>query len=92
VRQTTVDLCLVDFPAPNFIKCDIEGAEALMLRGAQKLLETVRPTICIEVRDSTCDDVQAEFERHGYDMFTADDAMTPLYDLSEACDVIAIPR
>ena len=92
VRQTTVDLCLEDFPAPNFVKCDIEGAETVMLRGAQKLLTTVRPTICIEVRDNTSADVQAEFERHGYSLFTADEAMTPLRDLSQACDVIAIPQ
>jgi FkbM family methyltransferase len=35
--------------APRFMKIDVEGAEALVLRGAAHCLETIRPTLIIEV-------------------------------------------
>lgn len=38
-------------PKPSFIKIDVEGAEYLVLTGAKRLLQEVRPIILAEVRD-----------------------------------------
>lgn len=38
-------------PKPEFIKIDVEGAEYLVLKGAKRLLQEVRPIILAEVRD-----------------------------------------
>ncbi|WP_066584445.1 FkbM family methyltransferase [Sphingomonas pruni] len=92
VEMTTADACLDNYPAPTFIKCDIEGAEAMMLRGAQRLLTEARPTVCMEVRLGTREEVANQFTRHGYRMFTADDAMTPLSSLTDIEEVVAVPQ
>ena len=36
-------------PAPDFIKCDVEGAEVDVFRGAQRLLREKRPGILCEI-------------------------------------------
>jgi len=92
VDTTTLDECLRHYPIPAFIKCDIEGAEALMLRAGHRLLSEVRPTMSIEVRDSTEREVAAHLLRHDYRLFSADEAMQPLSDLYDACDVLAVPN
>ncbi len=40
--------------APAFIKLDVEGAEAEVLRGARRLLESQRPILAVEVHNVTC--------------------------------------
>jgi FkbM family methyltransferase len=35
----------------DFVKCDVEGAELLVLRGAQSTLRRCRPQLCIEMDD-----------------------------------------
>lgn len=53
VRAETLD----DFVAKNnitrldFIKCDTEGHELAVFRGAEKTLETLRPLLYIEIKD-----------------------------------------
>lgn len=92
VQTKTADQCLDEYPHPSFIKCDIEGAEALLLEGATRLLSEVRPVICMEVRDTTADDVAAAFRRHSYTLHSSDDEMRALDDIRDACDVIAVPQ
>jgi len=57
-RPTTC-VALDDFartsPAPDAIKCDVEGAEAEVFRGAEKLLELRRPWIACEIHSPTND-------------------------------------
>lgn len=56
VSITTVD----EYVAANkltkvdFIKCDIEGAELLMLRGAKKTIDRDKPIIFLEVSEQLC--------------------------------------
>lgn len=48
-----------EISSPNFVKMDIEGAEGEALKGAQKMLETCRPTILLSVHGQA---VQEESE------------------------------
>ena len=53
--------------APDFIKCDVEGAEVEVFRGAQKLLEEKRPAILCEMHgDENRRRVTEQFTRLGY--------------------------
>lgn len=40
-------------PAPTLVKIDVEGAEALVLRGMPRLLATVRPVLLLELHEQT---------------------------------------
>jgi FkbM family methyltransferase len=42
------DVCL-QAPMPDFIKIDVEGAAAAVLRGAQQILQSKRPTLYLEL-------------------------------------------
>src|SRR5208283_4845586 len=47
---TTLDFqCHARHPAPNIIKCDVEGAELLVLKGGVKTIEKYRPIIQCEM-------------------------------------------
>src|SRR4051812_29368660 len=49
VEATSLDDCTRRFPPPDLIKCDVEGAEAEVFRGAERLLAEKRPIIVCEV-------------------------------------------
>jgi FkbM family methyltransferase len=49
VEAVTVDEYVGKSAAPDFIKCDVEGAEVEVLRGAEKLLKQRRPLILCEM-------------------------------------------
>lgn len=57
VPTLTLDTLLDHVAAPTFVKMDIEGAEALALRGAERLLRDVRPTLYVEVGAAANDEV-----------------------------------
>jgi FkbM family methyltransferase len=49
VEAVSVDEHVRKFGAPDFIKCDVEGAEVEVFRGAEKLLNESRPIILCEM-------------------------------------------
>ena len=49
VDAVALDDCVEKYPAPDFIKCDVESAETEVFQGARKLLEKKRPGILIEI-------------------------------------------
>ena len=49
VRGISLDEFVRSAPAPDFIKCDAEGAEVEIFRGARKLLAEKRPIILCEM-------------------------------------------
>jgi hypothetical protein len=54
-------------PAPDFLKCDVEGAEVEVFRGAQRLLKEKRPGIICEMHSEENQRILvAEFARFGY--------------------------
>jgi FkbM family methyltransferase len=54
-------------PPPNFIKCDVEGAESAVFAGAQQVLQSCRPIVVCEIHSAENDrDVRAMFSRLNY--------------------------
>ncbi len=54
-------------PAPDFLKCDVEGAEVEVFRGAQRLLKHNRPGIICEMHSEENHRILiGEFSRFGY--------------------------
>ncbi len=69
VNATTIDRLMAEHGIPDFVKMDIEGAEAVALEGADKLLQLKRSTLLIEVHDSrVLLSIGTIAEQHGYFM------------------------
>jgi FkbM family methyltransferase len=69
VVTVTADFLLQHWAAPDVVKVDIEGAEALFFAGAARLLDEVRPTFYVEVSEVNAAAVTALFHAHGYRLF-----------------------
>ncbi len=61
----------------DFIKCDIDGADLLFLRGASNVLSSQKPIVLMEVSGahgqsygSSCYDIFQELSRYGYHFFS----------------------
>jgi FkbM family methyltransferase len=53
VRTETVDSVVADgMPPPDFLKIDVEGAEAAVIRGAAKTIVSRRPLVLVEVHSA----------------------------------------
>lgn len=72
VPTTTLDALLAHFRIPSFIKVDVEGAEALVLEGAEKVLSECRPIFYIEVGSEQRDNVAGILKQHRYRIFDGD--------------------
>jgi len=66
VPTLTLDSLLEIFPAPNFVKVDIEGAELMALQGANKLVMEVRPRFYIEVGKNVSSQIFTLFQSARY--------------------------
>jgi hypothetical protein len=64
-----MDTLLEFFSPPNFLKIDVEGAEAMVLKGARRLLSEIHPTIYIEVGSEANDEVTAILKDNRYVLF-----------------------
>jgi hypothetical protein len=63
----SLDKYISSQPAPDFLKCDVEGAEVEVFRGAQRLLKEKRPGIICEMHSEENHRVLVEeFSRVGY--------------------------
>ncbi|HEX3377944.1 MAG TPA: FkbM family methyltransferase, partial [Candidatus Acidoferrales bacterium] len=62
-----LDDCSPKYRPPDFIKCDVEGAECEVLQGARRLLEKKRPLVICEIHnESSRQFVLDEFSRLDY--------------------------
>ncbi len=85
-RMTTLDAWAAALPRLDFVKCDVEGAERLVLAGAGRALDRLSPLLFLEVNPEwtrafgyTPDDLLADLRARGYDTFyAAADRITPL--------------
>lgn len=74
VRQIptlTLDSLLSRTLAPQLVKIDVEGAELLCLRGAERLLREVRPMLLCEVTAENAPEVGALLRDHRYTLLDA---------------------
>jgi hypothetical protein len=60
----------------DFIKCDVEGGELEVIRGAQQLLKSERPGWLMEVSRSTSKEVLQAFHDLGYRAFVFNGRLT----------------
>lgn len=93
VPTFTLDFLAEHYAKPNFIKIDVEGAEVLVLSGANNLLSNLRPIILIEIDIDNFEFIQSTFSKNNYVLYNADvfatKGLTPLTDYS--FNVIAVP-
>ncbi len=66
VVTVTLDWLAARRPAPAVVKIDVEGAEALVLRGAEHLLSQHRPIVLFECHVGNIPELTALFARHRY--------------------------
>jgi FkbM family methyltransferase len=67
VNAVSLDEYVRTGPAPDFLKCDVEGAEVAVFRGGQRLLTEKRPGILCEMHsDENRRVLLEEFARIGY--------------------------
>jgi len=52
VRATSLDDFVLSHAAPQFVKCDVEGAEVAVFQGAERMLSEVRPVLLVEMHSS----------------------------------------
>lgn len=90
-----MDDLLETFPAPKFIKIDVEGAEIGVMDGGQRILEEVRPLFFIEADIKTRPTITAIFRRHHYALFediSSFAANVEIEGVIEKKDTLCIPR
>lgn len=72
-RCIALDDFIQTAPAPDAIKCDVEGAEVEVFRGAQKLIEARRPWIVCEIHSPENDRaLRSHFTRYSYHLEAVD--------------------
>lgn len=101
-RATTLDAyaATAGLESLSFVKCDVEGAELLVLRGARETIRRFRPLLFLEVnRHWTAGfayeptDVAGLLEELGYSRFflVGDDGIVPLSDLRSGLAIDRLP-
>jgi FkbM family methyltransferase len=74
VRATTLDDFCRDNAVPDLLKCDVEGAEVEVLRGAASLLRCHHPAIICEVHSPECETgVRQILKQHSYSVKRLDE-------------------
>ncbi len=69
VPTLTLDTMLDSFPAPDFIKIDVEGAEHMVIAGAANIIEKIRPTFYTEVGGESAAQILEIFRQANYHIF-----------------------
>lgn len=81
-------------PRLDFVKCDIEGYELIVMREMQPLLERFRPIVLIETGGANRPEIIRLFRAMDYDGFTLDRGReVPLYpERDNGKDIVFRPR
>lgn len=77
VPTLTLDKLLNSFPAPDFVKIDIEGAELMALQGANRLIHEIRPKFYVEISQTLSGAISSLFQNAGYAAFGPDGTLPP---------------
>ena len=90
--SVTLDWLLSIHSPPDVLKIDVEGAEALVLKGASRLLSEVRPRILCEVNGDNSEEVSDLLKASGYTLYDADQPKVARQQLCSApWNTIAYP-
>jgi FkbM family methyltransferase len=74
LSAVALDDCSPKYRPPDFIKCDVEGAEGEVFQGARRLLEKQRPGVLCEIHSENSRQlVLREFSRFKYVCENCDD-------------------
>lgn len=93
VDSVTLDWALEHHPAPTFVKCDAEGAELMILRGAARLLADERPAIEMELAHENSGACRAILAAADYLLFDALEAIDPNHPVEDPpWETLAVPR
>ena len=68
VPTITLDGLLESVLPPTLVKIDVEGSEVEVLRGAERLLNDIRPVLYLETVDSTHSQCESILKAAGYDL------------------------
>lgn len=72
VPATTLEECSSVYGPPDLIKIDVEGAEASVLAGGERLLESASPELLIEVTAQAATATARHLRASGYRLFDAE--------------------
>jgi FkbM family methyltransferase len=100
VPSLTIDSLLADLPKIRLAKIDVEGAEMLVLRGMDALIERDRPHLFVEVTDpflrslgSSKHELVSHVLAKGYTAFRVGRQVEPYVHCDEyQCDVLFVPH
>jgi FkbM family methyltransferase len=68
VEAVSLDEYVTNHAAPDFVKCDVEGAEVAVFQGAARLLKEARPILLVETHsDENHRTLKQTFDDFGYD-------------------------
>jgi FkbM family methyltransferase len=73
VVTVTLDWLAQQFQMPSLMKIDVEGAEAMVIRGGMRVLRDAQPVILCEVGDDTRMEVCGALSSLGYTLSDAED-------------------
>jgi len=74
VPAVSLDSFVSSNPLPDFIKCDVEGAEVDVFAGAENVLATKRPILLVEMHSSENHQSLTEnFQKRGYEIRALDE-------------------
>lgn len=91
VPSRTLNSLLPQFPIPDVLKIDIEGAEALALAEAGDVLAR-GPIVLCEVHDPNIESVTMNLVKHGYRLFDAEEKSRPRTEITRAAfNTLALP-
>lgn len=74
-----------DITKLDFIKCDTEGHELSVLRGAQKTLTILRPLLYVEVKESTRNSLFDFLKKTGYNPYQRESKISHLTLATDTC-------
>lgn len=74
VEAVSLDQYTASHPPPDFLKCDVEGAEVAVFQGANRLLAAKRPILLVEMHSpENHRSLLDQFAGHGYRCQSLDD-------------------
>lgn len=73
VKCMSLDEVIKEFPKPDLVKIDIEGAEGEALQYTERLCTEIKPNIIVELHNPECDKAAWEWaQKYGYSLTSID--------------------